>query len=154
MSPDGGTVFVTGISYGSSVVEYATVAYDAVTGAQLWARRYTGPSNGASYARAVAVSPAGSTVFVTGISGGSSVAEYATVAYNAVTGARLWARRYHLGGDAAAPSVAVGPGGGRLYVTGVTPNARATSPVTPPSPTTPATGEQLWASRYRGPGTA
>src|SRR5439155_23565243 len=48
VSPDGATVFVTGSSQGSGTQnDYATVAYDAATGTQLWVTRYNarGDSN-------------------------------------------------------------------------------------------------------------
>jgi len=69
-SPDGSRVFVTGWSKGTipNSFEYATVAYDEATGARLWARRYGGPSKLRNFARADAVSPDGTKVFVTGAS--------------------------------------------------------------------------------------
>src|SRR5262249_29457319 len=52
-SPDGSRVFVTG----STSDDYATVAYDAATGQQLWDSRYDGPTSGRDFAASVAVSP-------------------------------------------------------------------------------------------------
>ena len=43
VSPDGSKVFVTGRSTGSTSADYATVAYDASSGTQLWVKRYNGP---------------------------------------------------------------------------------------------------------------
>ena len=85
VSPGGTRVFVTGSSQGTgSGQDSATVAYNAATGAQLWARRYNGPANGNDYALSVAVSPGGTRVFVTGSSQGvGSGSDYATVAYSA-----------------------------------------------------------------------
>ena len=116
VSPDGTKVFVTGTSDDS---DYTTVAYNAVTGAQLWAARYNGASTGERGADSVAVS--GSTVFVTGSSYGGSTTnyDYATVAYNAATGAQLWVQRYNgdgLGNKAL--SMAVSPATGTVLVTG------------------------------------
>jgi hypothetical protein len=43
-SRDGTKVFVTGSSYTrATATDYATVAYDAVTGTRLWAKRYNNP---------------------------------------------------------------------------------------------------------------
>jgi len=80
VSPDGATVYVTGTGSGGggALAGYATVAYRAATGRQLWARRYHGAAHD-GFPSSVAVSPAGTTVFVTGLSG----YDYATVAYRA-----------------------------------------------------------------------
>src|SRR6266567_3592868 len=50
--------------------DYATLAYNAVTGTQLWVRRYNFPDHGDSHASAVTVSSSG--VFVTGYSQGAT----------------------------------------------------------------------------------
>jgi outer membrane protein assembly factor BamB len=148
ISPSGSTVFVTG--YGGSVtgsLEAATVAYDAVTGAQLWASTFVGT------ATSVAVSPSGKTVFATGASGTRLPADYATVAYNAATGAQLWASHYHgPRSGAAASSVAVSPSGKTVFVTGSSPGKAASTEDYATVAYDAATGAQLWASRYRGPG--
>lgn len=85
VSPGGRRVFVTGFSAGNApgdLGDYATVAYDAQTGARLWARRYNGPGKGTDLAASVAVSPSGTMVFVTGSSmRNGSVSDYATIAY-------------------------------------------------------------------------
>ena len=125
VSPTGNTVFVTGYSDGgNSGDNYATIAYNAATGARRWVGRYNGHANGDDLASAVAVSPGGGTVYVTGASSGTTSGtislDYATVAYNAGTGARLWARRYSGPGNGAdqATSLAVSPARSTVFVTG------------------------------------
>ena len=155
VSPGGSRVFVTGASQGTrSGPDYATVAYSAVTGARLWAARYNGPGNGSDAASAVAVSPGGGRVFVTGASQGTrSGPDYATVAYSAVTGARLWAARYNGPGNGsdAASAVAVSPGGSRVFVTGASQGTRS-GPDYATVAYSAVTGARLWAARYNGPG--
>ena len=145
VSPDGATVFVTGQSWGGREVgfEYATVAYSAATGRQLWASRYRRPGSGRDTAYAVAVSPDGRRVFVTG----SALTKYMTVAYDAATGRRLWVSVYQVF-DSVAFSVAVSPDGAAVFVTGESDGEYATIAYDA------ATGSQLWASRYSPGGTA
>ncbi len=103
-------------------VDYATVAYSAATGRQLWASLYNGPVNGGDAASSVAVSPGGTMVFVTGNSLGLATRnDYATVAYSAASGRQLWVSRYNgpVNGRDRASSVAVSPRGSTVYVTGV-----------------------------------
>jgi DNA-binding beta-propeller fold protein YncE len=115
-------VFVTGSSNRTVGSEYTTVAYRAGTGTQLWARRYRGTSSSfQNLARSVAVSPTGTRVYVTGYSYGSSPHAYATIAYNAATGAQAWAKRYANSSSlssSGAWSVAVSPINGTVFVTG------------------------------------
>jgi DNA-binding beta-propeller fold protein YncE len=121
-SPGGQAMFVTGFSSGRRTgADFATVAYRAATGAPLWTRRYNGPGNGFDRAFALAVSPDGRTVYVTGNSAGKGTGrDVTTIAYRAATGARLWLKRYAGPGRGfdGARSVAVSPGGGRVFVTG------------------------------------
>ena len=93
-SPTGRAVYVTGTAvYGSgdsATLDYGTVAYGAGRGARHWAARYNGPAGGHENAAALAVSPLGCAVYVTGESEGVSThpfdllpLDYATVAYRA-----------------------------------------------------------------------
>ena len=153
VSPDGATMFVTGTSWKDTTRDdYATVAYRAATGRQLWASRYNGPRNDWDEAQSVAVSPDGTAVFVTGSSGrDTSGGDYATVAYRAATGRRLWASRYNAPGNwDGASSVAVSPDGTTVFVTG-TSTGRMTGEDYATVAYRAATGRQLWASRYNGP---
>src|SRR5712691_2480556 len=153
VSPAGSTVFVTGTSTGrrTGQSDCATVAYSAATGRQLRVRRYNGPANGLDGATAVAVSPAGGKVFVTGTSDGRTPGEYATLAYSAATGRQLWVSRYYGPGklDYGASAVAVSPDGSRVFVTG-TSSGRTTDGDYATVAYSAATGRQLWVSRYRG----
>ena len=108
-----------------------------------------------SSASSVAVSPDGSTVFVTGTAGRDlGVRGWATVAYAAATGARLWLARYsgpvNKGGFAR--SVAVSPDGSKAYVTGAS-AASASADLTAYATVAydTATGARLWVARYAGP---
>jgi WD40 repeat protein len=155
VSPGGARVFVTGSSEARVFSDdYATVAYDAATGRQLWVRRYNGPGNSGDFARSVAVGPGGTRVFVTGASQGRTTSgDYATVAYSAATGTQLWVRRYNGPGNGfdAARSVAVSPGGTRVFVTGSS-EGRVASDDYATVAYAAATGRQLWVARYNGPG--
>ncbi len=155
VGPGGRTVFVTGQSAGTDGgVDYATVAYNAATGTRRWVARYNAPANTWDAASSVAVSPTGGAVFVTGVSQGTaSGLDYATVAYSAATGARLWVRRYNGpgNGDDGATSMAVSPTGGTVFVTGYSQGmAPGFGYATVAYNAT--TGAQRWVARYHGPG--
>lgn len=127
ISPDGTTVFVSGGAerwrqrqFEFDPYAYVTVAYDARAGAMLWVQRFTGPVDGYSVATALAVSPDGTTVYVTGWTTTSTTehtSATATIAYDAVTGSLRWRRLHDNGG---ASSVAVTPDGTKVIVTGTT----------------------------------
>jgi hypothetical protein len=94
ISPDGSTVFVTGISYVfGRQDDYATVAYDATSGVRQWVRRFNGTGNGPDHAYSIDVSPDSTTVFVTGAGYSAGRGQdFATIAYDAATGATVWSK--------------------------------------------------------------
>jgi DNA-binding beta-propeller fold protein YncE len=156
VSPDGSRVYVVGQSNGipSTGYDYATVAYDATNGTQLWVARYNGPGNQFDNAYTVIPSPDGTKVFVTGLSiGVTSGVDYATVAYNAATGAQLWVARYNGPGNSHddAHTVTPSPDGTKVYVTGR--SVGATSGDDYATIAYDATsGAELWVARYNGTG--
>jgi DNA-binding beta-propeller fold protein YncE len=114
-------VFVTGSSpVSGGNYDYATIAYSATTGSQLWVKLYSGAASGWSSAQALGVSPDGSRVFVTGSSPVTGTDEYATVAYSAATGSQLWVKLYSgpANSFAFAYAIAVSPNGSKVFVAG------------------------------------
>jgi hypothetical protein len=154
VSPDGSTVYVTGTSRGlTSDVDYATIAYDASTGDRLWIRRYNGTGNSFDYAFALAVSPDGSAVFVTGRGeGASSGPDYVTIAYDATTGVRSWTKTYNGPGNGTdVPSaIRVSQDGSMVVVTGQS-YGTTTSFDFATFVYDAATGTKLWFKRFNGP---
>lgn len=144
-------------STGQRAGGYLTVAYRTATGAQLWAARYNGAGNASDGATSVAVGPGGRTVYVTGASTGkASGTDYATVAYRAATGARMWVARYDGPGSRAdfAKAVRVSPGGARVFVTGVIGGEMGPAQDYGTVAYDAATGAQLWVRRYDASGRA
>lgn len=115
VSPDGKHVYVAGRSGASSCcggpgAKAVTVAYDAATGQQEWAATYQGTLHGDNSAYALALSPDGSKVVMTGYSselvatdhGLDALAstyrgwtnDYLTIAYDANSGNPVWTRLY------------------------------------------------------------
>jgi DNA-binding beta-propeller fold protein YncE len=119
ISPDGTTVFVTGTWQASDIVniDYLTVAFDSATGLLVWSRRYDDPRHLTDYANAIAASPDGSNVIVTGTSDGAEF-DYLTLAYDAATGATAWHTRSGGSGSDQPWSVAPNPDGSSVFVTG------------------------------------
>jgi putative pyrroloquinoline-quinone binding quinoprotein len=156
VGPDGTAVYVTGISYGSGTrYDYATVAYSAQTGEQLWVRRYNGPIGTRDDPSAVRVGPGGGVVFVTGSSvGAPGESDFATIAYDASSGDTLWVHRYDgpgRGDDWAYAGLEVSPGGDLVFAAGYSLGAGTGDDYTVVAYSS-TTGETRWVGRWSGPG--
>jgi uncharacterized delta-60 repeat protein len=115
-----GNVYVTGESTGSTgTIDFLTIKYDS-GGTEQWKAWYNGPGNGNDEPEALALDSAGDvyvTGWATGIPGNDS--DYATVKYNAITGAQEWARTYDGDGNGPDyPSAIVVDASDNVYVTG------------------------------------
>ena len=154
VSPEGSKVFVAGYAVGAtSGADYATVAYDASSGAELWDKTYAGPQTSDvfdDFIHDIAVTPAG-TVVVTGQSAGGTDLDYATIAYAGSTGARLWIKRFDgpASGDDIAFALAESPDGSRVFVTG---RSRSLTFDYTTIAYASSTGTRVWRKRYDGPG--
>ena len=119
--PGRGQAVRTG-SLGASAVSqpkrWATISYGTAAGRRHWLQFYQGTdtsSDSTATPVAVTVSPDGSMVFVAGyVTNTGGVFAEATVAYDAATGARLWATQRTT--DARPVFDAVSPDGSRVFV--------------------------------------
>ena len=122
VSPDGSRVFVSGFSISTGTSrDIVTIGYGAATGRELWRTRYDGAVHREDQANAMAVSPDGSQVFVTGYSDRSKrLRNYVTLAYGAKTGRERWFRDYQGPGgfNNTAKAIVVSPDGSRVFVAG------------------------------------
>lgn len=119
VDPSGSRVYVTGSFGHLGNPDYRTVAFDAATGSELWARRY-GTVDGIDVPVAIGVDPSGTRVFVTGVRARATTGnDYETLAYDAATGAMLWKRRFDDGPYDEAASLVVSVDGRRVFVAGV-----------------------------------
>jgi DNA-binding beta-propeller fold protein YncE len=111
----------------------------AAPGDRLWIKGYAGTRGHGDRATALALSPDGRTVFVTGQQGGL---ESSTVAYDARTGMRLWA--VHHG---AVILTIVAANGSSVFVTGLAVDGSVFFTVALDS----GTGAVRWTRRHHGP---
>ncbi|MGH2753177.1 MAG: PQQ-binding-like beta-propeller repeat protein [Actinomycetota bacterium] len=127
VSPDDKTVFVTGMSddvEGGPPFEvnygFATVAYDALSGAQLWESRKQWPESRFNAPNALTVDPSGRRLVVTGQAGLGEL-DFGTVAYDPQNGEEVWSDRYGLEeyDFEFAKEAVMDPRGDTVYVTGV-----------------------------------
>ncbi len=156
LSPDGSTVFVTGMSFGEfSSLDYATVAYAAADGGELWVARYDGPPGYEDIAQAIAASPDGCAVFVTGLSfAEGTFSDVTTLGYDAATGQELWLQRDDgaVSGFDAGNALAVSPDGTRVFVAGHAEDHAFGYPDYVTLAYDADDGSQDWRRSYNGPG--
>jgi hypothetical protein len=151
VSPDGTRVFVTGVSSPGSHAAYVTFGYDAGTGNLLWLTRYDNQGTGGHAANDLGVSPDGSRVYVTGVSWGTGSNDFATIAYDPLTGAQLWVARYDgpAHGLDSAQALDVGLDGSQVFVTGWSEGVGTNLDFALVGYDA-ATGTQAWVVRYDG----
>jgi DNA-binding beta-propeller fold protein YncE len=152
VSPDGSRVFVSGFSISTGTSrDIVTIGYNAATGHELWRTRYDGTVHREDQANAMAVSPDGSKVFVTGYSDRSKrLRNYVTLAYGAKTGRERWVRDYQGPGgfNNTAKAIVVSPDGSRVYVAGYRSGLDGRDFETLAYS---SAGRRLWRRAYNGP---
>lgn len=154
LSPDGKTVFLVGYTYPQTGdANIATVAYDALTGAELWRQIYDGPSGRTDLASSLAISPDGSTLYVAGSSEGDSFTfDYLTLALDTRDGSLRWEARYDGIGhrDDLSDDLTIAPDGSMVYVTGGS-DGDGTYVDMATVAYDARTGQQVWVRRYTEP---
>jgi len=155
VSPDGSFVVVAGSARNSATNgDMTTVAYNALTGAQLWVGTYRDPrSTDLNTSTAVAVSPDSTKVFVTGTDGlFPGHRSFETTAFDAATGTLQWATPYDGPpdglGDNFGSSVAVSGDGSVAVVTGGSQGMLGLDYDFATLAYDTATGAQQWLRRY------
>jgi len=150
IAPGGGRLFVVGRTQSAGVNGAMLIHAIDLTTLDAWSAFFDGTGGGNDIAEGVAVGPDSSRVFVTGttLATGGHI-NYATVAYNAATGAQQWASESP---DGSAHDVAVSPDGTRVFVTGEKTVLRTyydqdCSTVAYDA----ATGVELWTAAFNGP---
>jgi hypothetical protein len=163
LSPSGDTLYWIGFQYGAQVTNfhqnnYLTVAYRTSDGNLNWSMTYNGPAGDEDDPWALALSPDGTKVFVTGYSvgGATTGVDQATVAYLASNGSQQWVSRFdspNHGWDFG-NAIAVSPDGSTVY-TGGTRSRAVGSRVTDDylgTSINAGSGSLNWSAFYNGPG--
>lgn len=156
VSPDGRTLYVTGVTAGVGTGNDAvTIAYDTATGAQKWESRYTGPAAFTAWSNGIAVSPDGAHVYVTGMTtlAEGGIDDYFIASYDAVKGTQTWATTYDGPGNKTddARMIAVTPDGKTVFVSGQSPGLPETGYDWGTVAYDAATGQQKWVARHDDP---
>jgi hypothetical protein len=169
VSPDGSTLYIAGISAGrdNADLDYAVIAYDTTSGAELWVSRWDGIGQGNSDSPfAIDINSGGDMLYLTGWSYGEGEYnnDYGTIAVDAAgegAGTIVWSARYDGVGVHApdqASALVVSPDDATVFVTGMSDDVEGGPPfdVNYGYATVAYdafSGEQLWESRKQWPGT-
>jgi len=143
-----------GVTLSLGLVLASGMSSGATTSRTLWVARYDGSGDFYDGASSVAASPDGAKVIVTGTSlAPGSDYDYATVAYDSSTGAKVWLKRYNgpRNGPDLASSIAISPDGSKVFVTGQS-EGRGTNYDYATIAYDMSTGATQWVARYNGPG--
>jgi hypothetical protein len=158
-SSDGQTIYVAGTSDSdlstNNDFDYVVIAFDSSSGEKRWVSRYTGPTDLPQAAPfALALSPTGAAVFVTGTTynADGSLSGIATVGFSADTGEQLWTATF-TEPSSATTDIAVSADGTRVFVAGEVYGQNPDSSYHNQAVTIAydaGTGQQLWLARYSG----
>jgi hypothetical protein len=154
VDPAGTTAYVTTGSQTAGVSHVVTEAYDTATGDRRWSTRYESPDRGNAMGSAVAVSPDGSTVVMTGMSElAKTRTDSVTIGYDAATGKQQWVRTYNgpANQNEGTGLVAFAPDGASVFVAGTSEGATPEHEDMIVLAFDTASGARRWAVRWDGP---
>jgi hypothetical protein len=148
-----GNVYVTGSSLGSGTGrDIATIKYNG-SGVEQWVARYNSPGNGDDHGAAIAVDASGN-VYVTGgrrgTEGSYYIVDIVTIKYDCL-GEEQWIAQYNGPGNFVDHGNAIAiDSSGNVYVTGQSAGSETSGDCV--TIKYDRSGEELWVSRYNGPG--
>jgi hypothetical protein len=152
ISPDGSRVYVVGQVSGQNPDgtfrnQAVTIAYDAVSGQQLWIEHYSGDPEDRTEAFKVAANPDGTRVYAAGgkTNADGWTADVFLLVYDSLTGELL--RKTHYPTKGVPPAgIAVSPDGSRIFIEEANVEAGPNNALTLAYD---AAGNKLWASRFQ-----
>jgi hypothetical protein len=136
---------------GSAIV---TVAYDAATGGRRWLARHRPAGTGTAMGAAVAVSPDGKTLVMTGMAESAKTrTDSVTVAYDTASGKQRWAKSYNgpANQNEGTGLLAFQPDGATVFAAGTSEGATVGHEDMLVLAYDTATGDQRWVKRWDGP---
>jgi hypothetical protein len=151
-SPDGSTVYVARTSAG----KVAVVAHDALTGATRWSASTRDPGGLQIFAEAVAISPDGTRLFVTGdVEQSTDTRAARTIAYDTADGSVVWTANIDVPAnrEIIPRRIIVDPDGTRVFVTGARTGTHGSGDFWDYDTVAyaAATGTRLWKAIFDGP---